>query len=126
MCFNIKTPKQIAKNAITVYKVMYEGPRSYFKDFTYELNKLYSTRFTFSGLTRNPNYPWPHFSRKTIYHGFHSYATLPKGKRYYDNLWEVDCVDLYECTIPKGATYYHNYDEEMVSDQIIINRKYHE
>jgi len=123
MCFYIKTPKQIAKSDIIVYKVLRRDGRSLFERFFYVINRVYTTKFTYEGLMYNKDYPWPHISRDIINKGFHSYSTLRMASSCF-NLVERDYGPngrMYTCIIPKGAEYYHNDEmQEMVSNKIII------
>lgn len=118
MCFIIETPKQIATEDIIVYKFMRKDLCSYIQDFSYKLNILYKTTFSYKGLKYNLLYPWPRISRDEIYRGFHSYATIKKC------LWHKPGfrgIYVYECIIPKGSVYYRNEcKQEIVSNQIII------
>lgn len=62
--------------------------------------------------------------RWEIYRGFHSYATMNRALREYEDAINHSYgeVTLVECIIPIGSTFYKNEKDEIVSNGIIINR----
>ena len=110
MCFYIhsKHPEpKTAKEDESCYKIGYLDSihnkfRSEIMKFSYQLNKVYSTKIDGYG--------------DVIRRGFNSFKT--KKDALEDNTWGNDIV---KCTIPKGATYYYNPDlQEYVSNKIKI------
>ena len=59
-----------------------------------------------------------------IYRGFHSYATMDRALREYEDAitYNYGRVALVECMIPIGSIYYKNVNDEIVSNGIFINR----
>jgi hypothetical protein len=129
MCWicNNKPERLIAKECITVYKVVQIYPDgkilSYFNDFPYKLGGIYNTVITVKHLKDGHN------DFYFIEEGFHSYnyqleigidpfpqTPIAYGKssaRYYG-------VGIYGmlCVIPKGAEYYVNEYGDIVSTAI--------
>lgn len=107
MCFYIdsKYPaEQIAKEDISVYKVILRENLSYWQDFLYTPNTLYVLDSELS----------VHEYYETIDKGFHSYSTLQEA-RYNDGI----CCKTVLFTIPKGTKYYYNEDDSVyVSNSI--------
>lgn len=110
----IKPQRHIAEKDITVYKLMdcvYDDYcRSLMMGFKYKYNTLYSIPFLTVTKERSghPRY-------KDIYvirEGFHSYIEGTLG---------VNSMGTLKCIIPKGSEYYI-YKDEIVSNQIIINK----
>lgn len=137
MCWEGKKKKQVADKDILCYKILKRTENSselmseYFT-FVYELKKLYKTKIC----VRNSYF---YDDKIYIYEGFHSYdkSILIKLNNYKDNSTvSVFCGHrlfshvfthsnpiLMECIIPKGSIYYKNGYNEIVSNQIIINRE---
>jgi len=135
MCWvshSITLNKQIASENIKVYKIVnfYSGDLiSYFRGFTYEINKLYKTKVTPTSFGMDFN---------IISRGFHSYSKnnkltfsggllyvcdadlLKSNEIYSDN----DGLVVVECIIPKSSEYYINNSGEIISNQIILSNKY--
>lgn len=92
----------------------------YYYNKKWKLGKLYNTKLDNTKLDINicgPRHPFG-YDILIINQGFHSYCSLTVvGWQYHIN------GILYECVIPKGATYYSD-DEEYVSTQIKIVKKY--
>lgn len=131
-----KNKKNIANNDILCYKILKRTENSselmseYFT-FVYELKKLYKTQIC----TRRS---WIDDDKISIHEGFHSYSkdVVIKLHNYKSNatvsvfsgyrLFSHDFINcepvLVECIIPKGSIYYKNGSNEIVSNQIIINR----
>jgi len=130
MCWVSKTlKKRIATKDIKTFKVgdvIDDQLKSYYQDFFYDFNLLYSTNV-------EPDYIHPYFHY--ILNGFHSY-NFKKCKYFKDkftNMLSVKSsrivIDKYyssasvvECIVPKGTEYYENEYGEIVSNQIIINK----
>jgi hypothetical protein len=129
MCWisNNKPERLIAKECITVYKVVQIYPDgkilSYFNDFPYKLGEIYKTVITVKHLKDGYN------DFYFVEEGFHSYnyqleigldpflqtpiAYDKSSARYYG-------VGIYGmlCVIPKGAEYYVNEYGDIVSASI--------
>ena len=125
--------KQIASENIKVYKIVnfYSGDLiSYFKGFTYEINKLYETEVN----------PIKDIDCNMISKGFYSYsknnkltfsggllyvcANLLETSEIYSKYSDNDGLVVVECVIPKNSEYYVNESGEIVSNQIILSNKY--
>lgn len=121
---------------------------SYYREFEYELNKLYKTELE---IVKNRGFCYGYNALLTnytaIFQGFHSYTNDVKYRIvYYDMIKMIGVINnktndviqsyiidssLYDkkilvksvianCIIPKGSTYYVNHKEEIVSNQLII------
>jgi len=78
------------------------------RDFYYNFNEIYKTKFFSTEIKRGG-----------INKGFHSYRSKPNVGSYYNNIIVVKCI------IPKGTKYFYNsFKEEYVSEAIIIKKFY--
>ena len=120
MCFIIDHDHPnalIAKKDIVCYKQMYTigvGEirifRSPFFNFEYKFDKLYELE--------KPCELYEDQEPGLIHRGFHSYAKLQTAR----NLNTCNRI-ITQCIIPQGAEYYvNNYDDEYVSNKIIIKK----
>jgi hypothetical protein len=129
MCWisNNKPERLIAKECITVYKVVQIYPDgkilSYFNDFPYKLGEIYKTVITVKHLKDGYN------DFYFVEEGFHSYNYQSEigldpflqtpitydrnGTKYYG-----DAIYGMFCIIPKGAEYYVNEYGDIVSTSI--------
>lgn len=114
--------KRGAQNPIIVYKVVtYIGSsecRSLHAWFKYVYKRVYRDPGSLEIRERRDIYRWE------IHNGFHSYATIIRALREYEDAITYNCgeVALVECIIPIGSIFYKNMDDEIVSNRIIINR----
>lgn len=113
--------KQVAKEDISAFKIVWNDKKSLYKSFPYKENIKYSL-----GKEININNEGGIYS---IYEGFHSYCKKCEITPYSDGFFRVidlvGTVSLYysdhlilECLIPKGAIYYINVKGECVSDKL--------
>lgn len=137
MCWEGKKKKNIADKDILCYKILKRTENeneliSIYYQFIYELKKLYKTQIY-------PENSWIYDDKIYINEGFHSYDKniVIKLQNYRNsaivNVFSKHKVFLYEpissnlvlmeCIIPKGSIYYKNGYNEIVSNQIIINRE---
>lgn len=116
MCFVIRTPKQKAERDIVVYKVVInhhdsETFTSMYQDFKYTIDKVYTTKLSYSdksGRICRPDIA------EVINKGFHSYISLITARKNY-SIYSV----VTKCIIPKGAYYFTNTrTHERVSNKI--------
>lgn len=121
---------KIAEKDITVYKILDNYLRSVHTRFQYEFGKLYSTEMesvedmcTYD--SHDTNYldsnisDWRSLKKvKSIGPGFHS--ALKPSRLTPDNESEY----IFMCKIPKGSLYYEGVTNLIVSNQIIIVKKY--
>lgn len=136
MCWLGKIDKRnILTEDVFCYKVLNPGFTSYYKNFQYSLNKLYTTELLI------PQHNIGHLRLLTIEYGFHSYSTdcefllkyckFSQSVKIYSKSYDdrgchnimLDSIVsgcLVYCQIPKGAECYENQDGEIVSNQIII------
>lgn len=128
---NIHCGPKYATEDIICYKVLckdifneYYSPYKFFK---YELNKQVSSNFSFTvsspvSFSPQKEYDSLKFFRNfnCIRQGLHSCKYL-SGALGYSSRFIGACV--MKCTIPKGSWYYEGTNNELVSDNIIINRE---
>jgi hypothetical protein len=129
MCWisNNKPEQLIAKEDITVYKVIQKYPDdkilSYFNDFPYELGEIYNTTITVRHFKDDYN------NFYFIKSGFHSYnydleicidpfITTPVLTDALETRYYGTGVYGMICTIPKGTKYYVNEFGDVVSTSI--------
>lgn len=114
--------KRGAQNPIIVYKVVTyinsSECRSLYTYFNYIYKRVY--RYPGSLEIKESRYMY----RWEIYRGFHSYATMNRALREYEDAikYSYGKVALVECIIPIGSIFYKNVDDEIVSNGIFINR----
>lgn len=125
MCWSSKYPpiKRNAQNHIIVYKVVRyidssECRSLYYKWFKYVYKRVYRDPDSLEIKESRDMYGWE------IYRGFHSYATMDRALRGYEDAitYNYGKVALVECTIPIGSVFYKNNDDEIVSNGIFIDR----
>lgn len=125
MCWSSKYPpvKRNAQNHIIVYKVVTyidssECRSLYYQWFKYVYKHVYRDPDSLEIKESRDMYGWK------IYRGFHSYATMDRALREYEDAitYNYGKVALVECTIPIGSVFYKNNDDEIVSNGIFINR----
>lgn len=114
--------KRGAQNLIIVYKVV-----TYINSS--ECRSLYTWfRYIYKRVYEEPGNPEVRESKSLyrweINRGFHSYATMDRALREYEDAIKYNYgeVALVECTIPIGSVFYKNNDDEIVSNGIIIGR----
>lgn len=114
--------KRGAQTLITVYKVVTyidsSECRSLYQRFRYVYKRVYRDPGSLEIKESRDMYGWE------IYRGFHSYATMDRALREYEDAitYNYGQVALVECTIPIGSVFYKNNDDEIVSNGIFINR----
>lgn len=114
--------KRGAQTLIIVYKVVTyidsSECRSLYQWFKYTYKRVYRDPGSLEIRERHDMYGWE------IYRGFHSYATMDRALREYENTitYNYGEAALVECTIPIGSIFYKNMDDEIVSNGIIIDR----
>lgn len=124
MCWTSKYPpiRKSAQNLIIVYKVVTyidsSECRSLYTWFKYIYKRVYRDSDSLEIKEGRDMYRWE------IYRGFHSYATIGRALREYEDAitYNYGKVALVECMIPIGSIYYKNVDDEIVSNGIFINR----
>lgn len=141
-----KPEVHIADNEIKVFKIVYNSPNddneviSFNMNFKYRFGELHEMKNRIiPGLVLNDS----DVKAYGINEGFHSYATLKKAIKIYNELileplfsFDIDINDgdgeiclkkkvvkptIVECIIPKESRYYTNDVDEVVSDKIIIS-----
>ena len=110
MCLYVKkgSKMKVAREPITVYKVLCNDNKSEFYKFQYKPNALYRLRRALKVVEYD--------GERRIYAGFHSFADISTGcaaSIAYGSLKK-----LVEFTIPKGAKYYIGTNNEIVSTSI--------
>jgi len=133
MCLIVKkgAKPRIANRDITVYKelVVFEGIRSPYYFFEYELGKKYTTRITFT-YKESGGYDMKEMIDMGVdgfsFEGRHRIcAFIKRGFHAAVRADRIRCAQpfrrLFRCTIPKGSEYYANRSGLIVSNQIIIN-----
>lgn len=114
--------KRGAQNLIIVYKVVTyinsSECRSLYTWFKYIYKRAYRYPGPLEIRERRDIYRWE------IHSGFHSYATMNRALREYEDAitYNYGKVALVECIIPIGSIFYKNEKNEIVSNRIIINR----
>lgn len=113
MCFYISPThpnKKIAKRDIICYKVLDENWHSLYRNFLYEINKLYIHPYALrEEVGRRGD--------KVIKQGYHSYSNKKAADFDYAKWYRI----VVKCIIPEGAEYYYNsVYKEYVSNQIKI------
>lgn len=114
--------KRGAQNLIIVYKVVTyinsSECRSLYTWFKYVYKRVYRDPDSLEIKERRDIYRWE------IYRGFHSYATMGRALREYEDAitYNYGRVALVECMIPIGSIYYKNVNDEIVSNGIFIDR----
>ena len=114
--------KRGAQNLIIVYKVVAyidsSECRSLYTWFKYIYKRAYRYPGPLEIRERRDIYRWE------IHSGFHSYATMNRALREYEDAitYNYGKVALVECIIPIGSIFYKNEKNEIVSNRIIINR----
>lgn len=114
--------KRGAQTLIIVYKVVTyinsSECRSLYTWFRYIYKRVYRYPGPLEIRESKDMYGWE------IYRGFHSYATMDRALREYEDAIKYNFgeVALVECTIPIGSIFYKNIDDEIVSNGIFINR----
>lgn len=124
MCWSSKYPpiRKSAQNLIIVYKVVTyinsSECRALYQWFKYVYKRVYRDPGSLEIRKHNNMYRWE------IHRGFHSYATIGRALREYEDAitYNYGKVALVECMIPIGSIYYKNVDDEIVSNGIFINR----
>lgn len=126
MCWVGNNNKKILTEDLTTFKLLHVimgGLYSYYMNFEYECNKIYSQKLLVDSSK----------SHTAITRGFHSYSidcTIVKddysmvivsfnGRHICSMFPDV----LQKCIIPKGSTVYINDMGEVVSDKIILTEK---
>lgn len=110
--------KRGAQNLIIVYKVVTyinsSECRSLYTWFKYVYKRVYRDPGSLEIKERRDIYRWE------IYRGFHSYATMGRALREYEDAitYNYGRVALVECMIPIGSIYYKNVNDEIVSNGI--------
>lgn len=129
---NIHCGPKYATKDIICYKVLRKNNQNeYFSPcahFIYELNKRVSSIFSFTLSTSTCFPPQKEYTVlksltnfNCVTQGLHSFNCLPAAIRFRDCFVEGGIV--MKCTIPKGSWYYEGIQDELVSDNIIINRE---
>lgn len=114
--------KRGTQNLIIVYKVVTyinsSECRSLYTWFKYIYKRAYRYPGPLEIRERRGIYRWE------IHSGFHSYATINRALREYEDAitYNYGKVALVECIIPIGSIFYKNEKNEIVSNRIIINR----
>lgn len=120
MCWiSSKKPiKKVATEDITVYKLLsfdLRAPFIHYRYFYAEKQKEIELKIT----ERYDPYSRLHIIEK----GYHSYSKLSTIKFIQKTNQNWMPLEIFICTIPKGSVYYENENDEVVSSNIIINRK---
>lgn len=114
--------KRGAQTLIIVYKVVTYIDSSeccsLYQWFKYTYKRVYRDPGSLEIKESRDMYGWE------IYRGFHSYATMDRALREYEDAitYNYGKVALVECTIPIGSVFYKNNDDEIVSNGIFIGR----
>nr|DAG90886.1 MAG TPA: hypothetical protein [Crassvirales sp.] len=124
MCWSSRYyPRKIGvQNPLIVYKVVTyidsSRCRSLYTYFNYIYKRVYKEPTNPEIRESKSLYRWE------IYRGFHSYATMDRALREYEDAIKhcYGKVALVECIIPIGSIFYKNEKDEIVSNGIIINR----
>lgn len=138
---------QIAKEDISVYKVLRGNLKSYYFGYKYTLNELHTTKLK----KRKLRDIWNAYDSVDEAYLYENYSGW--NPRYSDNVEKIDysvrkkliCVEegfhsvlvshrlsgpsvakgiIWECIIPKGSKYYTDNTNCIVSNQIIIKKEY--
>lgn len=133
---NTKCGPKYATKDIICYKVLLKGLfgepfhgiyYSPYKFFKYKLNERVSSNFSFRlspTLPSTPQKEYRYLKNLRVFdfvsqglHSFkYSFAAIGHNMRFIGGV-------VVECTIPKGSWYYEGAENELVSDNIIINRE---
>lgn len=133
---NIQCGPKYATKDIICYKILRKGLPggafcgiyySPYKFFEYKLNERVSSDFSFRLspiILSSPQKEYRCLKKLTTFdfvtRGLHSLKYLSTAIGYKMRFIQVAVM---ECTIPKGSWYYEGTDNELVSDNIIINRE---
>ena len=129
---NIHCGPKYATEDIICYKVLCKNNQNeYFspcQHFIYKLNKCISSNFSFTLSTSTSFPPQKEYTIlkslenfNCVTQGLHSFKCLPAAIGFRDCFIKEGIV--MECTIPKRSWYYEGLYNELVSDNIIINRE---
>lgn len=129
---NIKCGPRYATKDIICYKVLCKNNQhEYFSPcmhFIYKLNKCVSSNFSFTLSTSTSFLPQKEYTIlkslenfNCVTQGLHSFKYLSAAVGFKDCFIKEGIV--MECTIPKGSWYYEGLHNELVSDNIIINKE---
>lgn len=129
---NIFCGPKYATIDIICYKVLCKNNQNeYFspcQHFIYKLNKCVSSNFSFTLSTSTYFPPQKEYTVlksltnfNCVTQGLHSFNCLPAAIKFKDYFVKEGIV--MKCTIPKGSWYYEGIQDELVSDNIIINRE---
>lgn len=114
MClYPIHSKTLIAEKDIKVYKMLVKGSNellSPYQDYPYKLRTLYSVKTKLNNKSLN-----------LINKGLHAYTDIIRAERQIS--YGSDRV-IYEAKIPKGSLYKMGSDQDIVSNQLIVLKKY--
>lgn len=118
--FNLKVKPKKARKDIVVYKVLRKTALcdylySPVRDFRYDLNKLYKVD------SLDIHYDCPGSTFIKVERGLHAYSTLKRAKDKFDTAYPY--YRVYQAIIPKGSLYIEGEDEEIVSNQLIVQKE---
>jgi len=123
-----KEPK-VAEEDMTVYKILTDNQHSsFYSPFYYNLGELYETKmeeseeWLYADETAQKSTRRPYNDLICIGKGFHSCNTIERAEELKEGL--IQKRHVFECTIPKGSMYYEDTSGLLVSNQIIVNKKY--
>lgn len=97
----------IAKEDITVYKILDRGFFSPYRDFKYKRGEEYKATFSFFVTSISHDLE--------VHSGLHAYVSMEYA---YGN--RSDEQKIYKMTIPKGAKYFVGIFNEIVSNRLIF------
>lgn len=129
---NIHCGPKYATKDIICYKVLCKNDRheyfSPFRHFIYKLNKRVSSNFSFMLFSIRIQSPQIEYNSlklirnfNCVTQGLHSFKCLLAAIEFKDRFVKEGIV--MKCTIPKGSWYYEGIQNELVSDNIIINKE---
>ena len=129
---NTKCGPKYATKDIICYKVLCKNNQNeYFspcQHFIYKLNKCVSSIFSFTLSTSTYFPPQIEYNSLKLIRNFNCVTQgLHSFKYSFAAIEFKDCFVkegiVMKCTIPKGSWYYEGAENELVSDNIIINRE---
>jgi len=118
MCLTVKkgTRKYTTKKDIPVFKVLvFESRRSVYHDLEYPKGELVTSVTPLA-----IHYMWGEERYRKVGRGLHAYTT--KNRAFHTkNIGRNKSREVFNAIIPKGSVYYLGDDNDIVSNQLIVN-----
>lgn len=125
----IKECKKIAKKDIIVYKTLYEHTgfkntilRSPYMTMDYKIGYHYYQTGRKFGIKYVRNNCDLEYSYIDIDEGLHAYTTIKTALKNYIRSMYINCI--VQCRIPKGSEYFIDNTDEIVTDNLILEKMY--